>query len=222
MIVFEFITQNKEIFRIIYSFLITLTCVIIVTKTNKLFALSHHQGIRYFRNAFFFYGIAFVLRYLLPKPFSFFDLGIIFEFFMVMAGFFILYSLIWKKIEGNEKSRSSLMNLKIFIFYIFAFIISILDFLWNSYNFIFASQIFVFTIASIISYNNSKNKKNASFLKLYFMVMMLSLFAWTLNFIFASFLNWKLQWLAHVYILNIIVFLVFLYGVIKTTKKKHD
>ena len=80
------------------------------------------------------------------------------------------------------------------------------------------SQIILFSFASIISFNNYKEKgKEHKFLKLYFLVMILSFFAWSFNFIFSYFFD-RLRWLANVYILNIIVFLIFLYGVIKVTK----
>ena len=64
MDIYGFIIQNKELFKIIYALVIVLICILIVIKTNKLFRLSFHTGIRYFRNTFFFYGIAFAIRYL--------------------------------------------------------------------------------------------------------------------------------------------------------------
>ncbi|MEK6935937.1 MAG: hypothetical protein AABW67_04050 [Nanoarchaeota archaeon] len=220
--IYNFIAQNKEMFRIFYSVLIALICFIIVFKTDRLFRVSHHQGIRYFRNAFFFYGIAFILRYLLAKPIYFVNIKIIFEFVMAMASFFLLYSLIWKKIEGEEKSISSLFNFRIFVFYGFALIIAVLDSIWQSYNFLFSSQIIVFGLASIISYNNYKNSKKNSFLGLYFTVMILSLFAWIFNFVWGIFLGlMRLRWVANIYALNVLVFLIFLYGVIKATKRKN-
>jgi len=51
--------------------------------------------------------------------------------------------------------------------------------------------------------------------------MILNFIAWTLNFIFSSFFGSRLRWLANVYVLNVIVFLIFLYGVIKVTKKDN-
>jgi len=84
----------------------------------------------------------------------------------------------------------------------------------------FLSQIILFFFASIISYNNYKrDKKEHKFLKLYFIVMVLNLIAWILNFIFSSFLDWRLRWVANIYIINVLVFLIFLYGVVKLTKR---
>ncbi len=219
--IYNFIAQNKWMFRLLYSIAIVLICLVIVIKTNRLFKLSQHQGIRYFRNAFFFYGIAFVLRYLLVKSSYFNLMRIIFEFFIVMAGFFLLYSLIWKKLEGDEKNASSLFNIRIFVFYILALIIAVLDYLWVDYTFMLSSQILLFFIASIISYINYKKSEKKSFLGSYFAAMVLSFIAWSLNFIFSILLSERLRWLANVYALNVIVFLILLYGVIKTTKKKN-
>ena len=98
----------------------------------------------------------------------------------------------------------------------------VLDYLWEGYTFMFISQIILFGFASIISYKNYKSGgKQHKFLKLYFCVMILNFIAWTLNFIFSSFFGSRLRWLANVYVLNVIVFLIFLYGVIKVTKKDN-
>jgi len=216
---YELIAQNKELFRIFYSLIIGLICFIIVLKTHRLFKLSDHQGIRYFRNAFFFYGLAFASRYFLlfiSSPF----LKIAFEFFLIMGGFSLIYSLLWKRLDGKKINISSLLNFRILIFYLFAIIIAYLDFIWQIYYFMFFSQIIVFIVASIISYDNfNKNKNKNNFLKFYFISMILSLMAWILNFIACYFFNWRLRWVGGVYILNVIVFVLFLYGVIKVIKK---
>ena len=84
----------------------------------------------------------------------------------------------------------------------------------------FFSQIILFFFASTISYKNYKEKKERRFLRLYFWVMFISFISWTANYIFANFLDGRLRFLANVYALNVIVFLVFLYGVIKITKRE--
>ena len=220
MLLYELVAQNRELFRLFYSLIIVFICLIIVLRTNKLFKLSYHEGIRYFRNAFFFYGLAFATRYFLifvSSPF----LRIVFEFFLVMAGFFLIYSLLWKRIEGKKPSESSLINTKIFIFYAFALIISFLDYLWNHYYFMFFSQIFIFILAVIISYENFKKSRDRNtFLRFYFIAMVFSLAAWILNFIACYFFNWRLRWVVGVYVLNIIVFVLFLYGVVRVIKKQ--
>ncbi len=217
----DIIIENKELIKLIYGIIVTLICVFIVLRTDKLFRLSMHHGIRFFRNAFFFYGIAFAIRHVLPTIYScpattkFF-----FEFFIIMAGFFLLFSLIWKKFEiSKQKLYSSLFNKKLLIFYTMAFVVVLLDYIWSAFCFMFLSQIILFISASIISYVNFRKKgSQRKFLKFYFVAMMLSLIAWILNAIAALYLEWSPVALISIYILNIIIFLLFLYGIINVIK----
>ena len=223
---YSWIIENKEFFRFIYTIIIGLICFTIVIKTDKLFRLSLHQGIRYFRNAFFFYGFAFIMRYLLGTVYFFTNrtavhsiiMQIVFEFFLIMAGFSLLYSLLWKRFE-IKKSASSLFNVRFAIFYSIALVIVFLDVLWATYYFMFLLQIILFSSASMISYVNYKKSERENFLKLYFIVMLLNLVAWIANFVVANFLSWHGGGVIGIYILNIIIFFLFLYGVVRVTKK---
>lgn len=228
MDLFNWIIANREIIKIFYGLLIGIICLIIVSRSHRLYHLSFYEGIRYFRNAFLFFGIAFIIRYLIGGFANFgiisndylVPITILFEFFLLMAGFFLLYSLIWKRIEGTKGSYSSILNSRVLIFYIMAFIITILDYLWASYYFLFFSQTIIFISASIISYlNYVRNGKKRVFLKFYFIAMILALAAWITNAITAAFFNWHRGALIFVYLLNIIIFLLFLYGIIKVTTK---
>lgn len=225
---YEWLIENKELFKLIYSLMVVLICIVIVLKTDKLFKLSFHNGIRYFRNAFFFYGIGFVIRYFVGSPFLNrgllinyqFLINILFEFFLVMAGFFLVYSLLWKKFETEEGSFSSLFNSKTTIFYLMTFIIIILDHVWSTDYLMFISQVIIFLFALIISFVNlKKSKKTHIFPKFYVIAMFLSLVAWLLNFLVAFYFNWNQGVLTNIYILNAFVFLLFLFGVIKVTNK---
>ena len=228
---YSLIRGNMELFKFIYSFIVVFICVVIVLKTNKLFKLSLHQGIRYFRNAFFFYGVAFLFRYILGSRFisgfvvnsgNHFIFIIFFEFFLIMAGFSLFYSLVWKRFEKSEKGvLSSLFNFKMLVFYIMSLLIAILDFLWGTYLFMFLSQIILFAYASILSYGNYRRKGDKHrFLKFYFIAMLLSLTAWILNAILANYLSWNKGILLNVYFINIIVFVLFLYGVVHITRRR--
>jgi len=135
-----------------------------------------------------------------------------------MGGFFLLYSLLWKKIETkNEKYTSSLMNPKISVFYMMAIIISVLDLINLSHFYMFLSQITVFAIASLISFVNYFNHPEKKFLKLYFAAMVLSFITWILNAFSAFYFGWDQGIMINIYVINTIIFLVFLYGVVKFT-----
>lgn len=225
MSLYSWIITNKEVFEIIYALMICLICALIVVKTDRFFRLSLHQGIRYFRNAFLFYGIAFLFKYFLgiemASNYSF-AIKIIFEYLIVMAGFFLLYSLVWKKFEfSREEYASSLFNFKITLFHLMTVVIVILDYLWQTYFFMFLSQIAIFAYASVISFvNYRKFGKQHKFLKFYFASMLLGLAAWLLNLLVASYLEWNKKVLIDIGVINGIFFLLILYGVIKVTKIK--
>ena len=223
---YEWIIQNRELLRFVYTFLLVAIFFVIVFKTDRLFRLSNHQGIRYFRNAFLFYGIAFVFRYALGSIyFSNAEwypaiMRSLFEFFIIVAGFFLLYSLIWKRFENSKGSHSSLLNGRILLFYLFAFIIVLLDYLWKPYLLLFLSQIVIFFVASVIAYKNyKKSEKKTNFLKWYFIIMILNLVLWILNFVVAVFFRWDFGGVININILNAVIYLLFLYGILRVTKK---
>jgi hypothetical protein len=224
MDVLNFIFLNRELAKLIYTLVLVLVCIAIVLRTDKLFRLSDHQGIRYFRNAFFFYGVGFVFRYLFSI--SHFFVGgsrwlsyvglIIFEYFIIMASFFLLYSLLWKKVESNAKS--SLFNLRILMFHGVALIIALLGFIWQCYYFLFGSQILIFCIALVLGFI-AKTEKKAGFLDLYLFVIGLNLFAWIFNLLIAWVFHWNIISMMLIYMLNVLIFLLFLFAIFSVTKK---
>jgi hypothetical protein len=227
MTIASLILENKWILELIYAFVICAICMVIVFITDKFYRLSLHQGIRYFRNAFLFYGIAFVGRYLfgLFSDISFgyaFVAQIFFEFFLVMAGFFLFYSLVWKKFEQKKTYYfTSLVNSKIILFELIALIIAILDTSWRTYYLMFFSQILVFFCASIIAFYNyrTKDNKKHKFLKFYLLAMILEFVAWVLNYLAAAYFHWRHLVLVDIGLINSIFFISILCGVIKITKK---
>jgi hypothetical protein len=226
MSLYSFIMESKFILEALYALIICSICMLIVLKTDRFYKLSLHKGIRYFRNAFFFYGIAFAVRYLFGVFSDFtlhyaFLLGVLFEYFFVMAGFFLFYSLVYKKIESPaEHYKSSLLNPKIMIFHIIALLISVLSYIWETYFFMFFSQIIIFSSMLTISFVNQKEHgRQRKFLKFYSIAMFLGLAAWTLNLLAALYFEWNPAILIDIGIMNVIFFLLFLYGVIKFTQK---
>ncbi|MDD5012631.1 MAG: hypothetical protein PHQ66_03245 [Candidatus Nanoarchaeia archaeon] len=219
MDLYSVVTEHKWILEALYTLIIFSICMVIVLKTDRFFRLSFHNGIRYFRNAFLFFGFGFLARYLFgfSEQFSI-AVKIMFEYFLIMAGFFLFYSLIWKKFASTEE-HSSLFNSKIIIFHLMAITLAVIDGLWQTYNLMFFSQIIIFAYTSIISFvNYIKKSGKYKFLKFYFIGMLLVLSAWVLNFLAASVFNWNPIILINIGIINVIFFFLFLYGVIKATK----
>jgi len=229
MDLYLFASENREFLKVLYGLIIVIISTIIVLKTHKLFKISLHQGIRYFRNAFLFFGLGFFTRYLIGTNLLapivsqnyFLAIKVFVEFFFIMAGFFLLYSLIWKRVEGSKKPYlSSLANPIIAIFYSITAIIILLDISWGTYYFMFASQVLIFILASIISLSNYiNNGSKHQFLKFYFLAMLLSLIAWVSNALTATIFNWDFLMIINISVINVIIFLLFLFGVIYVTRR---
>ncbi len=225
----EWILLNKENLKIVYALLVLFICSIVVLKTDRLFKLSDYQGLRYFRNSFFFYGLAFFFRFILgvipnisEKSFYFLNTHFLFEFFIIVAGFFLLYSLVWKNFE-KKKLHNSLFNLNAGFFYFSGFLIGFFDFILKSPILMYLSQIILFLIMVIISYLNfSSNKNSSNFLKNYFIIILVGLTSWILNLSLRYFPIENSVVQIGIYGLNILFFVFFLYAIIKITGNKND
>lgn len=215
MLLYNLAIEHREILKLAFSALVVLSCFIIVLRTHKMFKLTDHEGIRYFRNTFMFFGLAFAFRYFLNYSQI---LNIFYEFFLMMAFFMLFYSLSWKRFNGGHKI-SSLFNLRIFIFYSIALIISLLDFMWGCYSFLFFSQVIILSFSAGIIFEKSSSGEKGGFLKLYLLVIFLSLFARLTNLIISSMFAWNRIGVIGIYLLDAVIFLLFLYGVIQNTKK---
>ena len=227
--VYHWIIGNKEILKIIYALIICSIAALITLKTDRLFKISDHQGLRYFRNSFFFYGLAFFTRFILGKaiiPIYKYNgvyqqiILLLFKFFIIMAGFFLLYSLIWKYIE-KIKNHHSFFNSRILIFYLLTVSLIFLDFIFSTNIFMYLSQVILFLALSVIAYKNYiKDKGETTFLKYYFITMLLGFIAWILNTVLYCFLKNNSGIIQiFIYGINILFFVFFLFGIIKITDK---
>ena len=222
IMLYEWVLTNKELLKVTYALVICFICAVIVLKTDRMFKLSDYQGLRYFRNAFFFYGLAFFVRFILGSVSTLAENSVyFFEFFIIAAGFFLLYSLIWKRIE-REKSYHSFLNVRSGVLYTVALLIVLLNLILNTSFFMYFSQIALFMAMSFISYQKwKKGGEKHLFLRYYSIIMILGLIAWILNMALDYFLNWNKVIQMGVYGLNILFFILFLYVITKITKSKN-
>ncbi|MAG39600.1 hypothetical protein CMI41_01360 [Candidatus Pacearchaeota archaeon] len=141
--------------------------------------------------------------------------SLLFRFCILSATLFLLYSLLWKKLE-KEKSYNSLLNIRSFIIYVIAIVISLL-----SIHIIFLSQIILNFIIFSISLKNFLLEKNKyPFLKYYPIAICAALISWTTAYLSQV---WQLgAYLTLLSILfNLAFFLIFLGGIIKITNNKN-
>jgi len=102
--------------ELIYTLVILTLCLIIYFKTKELYELSEHEGIRFFRYTFLLFGLSYVFRFVLHIiMITFFSNGFYLprnfvgpisivpvSYLSTLALFFLVYSLIWRKIEKRK------------------------------------------------------------------------------------------------------------------------
>ncbi len=166
-----------------FTLIAVIFCFLIYFKTRESYELTKYEGIKYFRGAFFFFGLSYLLRFflslvilskiafdfILPRemfaPFFILFLG----YFSTIGIFYLIFSSIWDKFQ---KKQLLLWG------HVIAIILSVISFLTRSHFILLALQ-FVFLIAAMIfSFVIEKERKKITKIRvLYFLVCIL----WLLN-----------------------------------------
>jgi hypothetical protein len=205
-------------FEAVYTLIIMSSCFIIYIKTKELYELTTHTGIRYFRNAFLFLGIAYFLRFLTPifrtQPFSptiFFSKG----FFLVsyvssVAVLSLLWSVLWKKYHKGFFDRMIFLHA-------IAVAIALVNFVFRVKLFVILFNTFLVLLAAILSYYYRKSDRKSGFSQFHFVYLLLFIF-WILNFA-ARFYFRSISTAAGLtlHTLSTALFLIILYRVLKIT-----
>jgi len=193
--------------------------------TKELYELSSYKGIKFFRQAFLFFALAYFFRSFIKLILFHFNVPgifsihpkllnplvsqitlILFMYFSAMAIFYLLYGVIYKKWKDEPK---------IYLFHIVAFILAIFSVVSrNPFSYLGLNLlllIFVFVVV-YVSYKNSKKKMKGNTL---YVVYILLLFFWILNiidiFIPTFFQNFRL----FIYLVSSGIFLLMVYKVLK-------
>ncbi len=173
-----------------YSFVIIFCSLMIYFSTKKMYDISKHTGIKYFRDSFLFFAIAYFFKSFIDflllllglhevLEFDSFSIGIltlfIFMYASTMAIFYLFYSVMWK----NFKEK----NFVVPIVHIFVLIISAVLIETRYVAFLLILQIMIFGFITLYNYivlRKSKNKKKVG--PLYAVYLFLFAF-WILNLI---------------------------------------
>jgi hypothetical protein len=212
-----------------YALLIILPSLLVYFRTSKLYSFSKYRGLKYFSNAFLFIAIGFALRYIvmlrkiaggdLFNTLQQFDvmLGLM-EFFMILSGMFLFYSLVWKHFEKKQYSMTSL-NKPLFFMYVGALVLVILDLLLQSFIMLYTSQIILFGLATILAYLNYREKKQY-FKRFYFIAMALFLLIAVTNLLGQYTIDTFPIVRFYTYVITLVAVWMFVYMTNQLVKKK--
>lgn len=208
--------------ELLYSFVIILCSLMIYISTRELYELSSHKGIKYFRQAFLFFAIAYFFRSFIKFILLYFNIREIHEFspmlfgnftlfvfmyFSSLAIFYLLYSVMWKKWNGNPN--------KIYIFHLLAFIISLSIIISRNSLIYLGLNVLLFIIALFTVYISHKNAKKKTKGHNLYTIYLLLLFFWILNIIDILIPEFFQTFQLFIYLTSIFIFLMMLYKVLK-------
>ena len=83
-----FLINPNFLIELVYSVILTISCLIIYFKTSEIYKLTSHKGIKYFRMTFLFFAASYFLRFFTKM----FVLGLIFTGTRLHAGQFIPFT----------------------------------------------------------------------------------------------------------------------------------
>jgi hypothetical protein len=207
----------------IYLAIIVFLCLLVYFKTKEIYDLTSHRGIRYFRNAFLLFGIAYLFRFIgvlshiykisfgLPTGTHFILGFVVSAYASSIAILYLAHSVMWKRV------RLSKFNDK-YLHHFIALGILIISIIVNSPLIILGIQILLFIFILIMGFINYKKSKKKQTLNLYAIYFALFLF-WILNFLTSTFrFFFRIELV--LYVISISLFIVIAKKVIKVINKK--
>lgn len=206
--------------ELIYSFVIIFCSLIVYFSTKKMYDISKHPGIKYFRISFLFFALAYFFKSFISFLFVFSGFRGIVEFLSVFPGvttvflfmytstmaiFYLLYSIVWKKM-AEERFLIPLIHALVLV-------ISFGSLLIKSAWVIILLQILLFTFIAIynyVSYRKLPSKKKTGSIHVIYLFLFLF---WMLNLSDILIVNFSPFFEFLISLISIGIFLIILYKV---------
>lgn len=174
--------------ELVYVVLVSIMCFLLYNKTREAYDLTKHKGIYFFRNAFLFFGFAFMARFAFVATLTLrktFQLGFphiakafslpLMSFFATLSMFYLLLGVFSKKMKNEFWHRSSIL---------FTLVLTIVVYLTRNPFLIVIIHTIIFmvilTLSTIDVIKNRKNKSKAKKVRAHILYFMIYLF-WVLN-----------------------------------------
>jgi hypothetical protein len=155
------------IIELVFTVIAVFLCFLIYFKTRESYELTKHKGIRYFRDAFLFLGLSFVMRFffslIMFSSFAFDFIiprdmfGLLFilplGYFSTMGIFYLIFGTIWKRVDNKAM---------LIIGHITAVALSVISFITRSHIILLLLQSILLVIVVILSFIAHKSEKKLS------------------------------------------------------------
>lgn len=238
--IYETLQQNGILYVFITGIIIVAFSTIIYLKTKKLYDLSQHRGLEYFSNAFLFFAIGFGMHIIsgiiflsqLPTgPIIFPFTVLAFFYCLIIAAFYLIFSLLWKKIhekickpEDSISTQNRKFRILVYSLHALAVLIAISAIFFGSSYILFIPALLAVGASIIFSYNNYANsatlsQKNSR--RIFFISIILVFIGFAINFVGVAFVVQKVpEFIIIQDLVTVIVFGLLLYAVLRSIRFK--
>lgn len=210
------------VIEVFYSFIIIVSALLIYFSTRDIYKLSSHKGIKYFRNAFLFFAIAFFFRFVIKFIISLFSVPrffihspavsavtlFVFIYASTIAMFYLLYSVMWKKVPKKYEN--------IYALHLVAIFISALSISTQNVLVLLLLQAIIFLFIAAESYRSYRKSRKKGVLNLYAVYMLLFVF-WIFNILDILVPDVFRPTQLIIYVISAGLFLLILYKVLRKT-----
>ncbi|MBU0461302.1 MAG: hypothetical protein KJ574_01815, partial [Nanoarchaeota archaeon] len=161
---------------LVFTILAVIFCFLIYFKTRESYQLTKYKGLQYFRGAFLFFGLSYVLRFLfslvilssrvfdifMPRGMSMPFLIMLLGYFSTIGIFYLIFCSIWKKFNNKHM---------LILGHSVAVVLSIVSFITRSHFILLALQCILLIVAIILSFvMHKKGRKRSNMRGLYVLV----------------------------------------------------
>jgi hypothetical protein len=169
---------NFVILELIFSTIVIILTLLIYFRTREMYVLTKHKGIRYFRNSFLFFGLAFFFRF----AFHLFMMSRIINmhlareiiapvsltitsYLSTMAIFYLVLSTLWKYTKSNSLLYTA---------HAFAAVIVVLVGFFRTPGILGIAQLVLLVFATVLSYfSHRKSKKHSPLFIIYILLFVI-------------------------------------------------
>ncbi len=159
-----FLNQTLFGIELLFTIIIFVLGLIIYFKTKESYELTNHKGIKFFRSAFLFFGISYLVRFIFMLSRIFFDIrlfrGEVGPLFILPLGylstiaiFYLGLSILWKKFN---------VKYLVILSHTIAVLLSVASFITRSHLVLIYIQSLFIIIAIVLILINYKKKKNST------------------------------------------------------------
>lgn len=162
--------------ELVFTIIAVVFCFLIYSRTRESYVLTKHKGIKYFRDAFLFFGLSYLLRFLfsllllsgatfdfiLPRGMFAFFFILPLGYFSTIGIFYLIFSSIWKRFNNK---------IMLIFGHSTAIVLSLISFITRSHLMLIGLQCALLLLVVLLSFMAHRGEKKISQIKILYLLV---------------------------------------------------